>query len=449
MGRVGGKKRNGEDMISEDDPRSPKKLKKSSNVSSTCERLGSIFLSGDERISDLSISYEEVFKREECAPESEGGGCLSSSLISEKCSGEPKHILSETGGMPSVKPKQAQIPARKTCAKPKQDQDSLRRKTSAKPKQDQDSLRRKTSAKPKQYLNQIQLGMNADTNCSSDDDAQLCTESEAAPNEDSSSLPDLTSGTEVDEDGDLSNLDNQSSDSGNSEVQWGNPMGDVRMGMNMQISVGISNSSDFDSTELWSLSDYSNDVQHPSDDGISMGMMRAEEPGEGMALFVDDVVLGGEGGMGIRENVILLEMEGGEVVRVERDGEQFVIVEENETVEGDREGDGAMGMEREGENAVLLDVDEAVKDGDNQSGHVCPRSNFDTGNGSLVCGDIQDGGACLLSSLNCEDDSNVSIGNLTGVHSEELSSSDGSLIQIRPLGGTLDEALSHSDNGQE
>ena len=63
--------------------------------------------------------------------------------------------------------------------------------------------------------------------------------------------------------------------------------------------------------------------------------------------------------------------------------------------------------------------------------------------------DIQDGGACLLSSLNCEDDSNVSIGNLTGVHSEELSSSDGSLIQIRPLGGTLDEALSHSDNGQE
>ena len=86
-----------------------------------------------------------------------------------------------------------------------------------------------------------------------------------------SSVPELTSGAESDSDMRVFALDS-GTDSGHSDVQWGNPMGDIPIGMNMQVSVGISNSSENDTTELWSMS-ASSESQHSSDDGISMGIL--------------------------------------------------------------------------------------------------------------------------------------------------------------------------------
>ena len=87
-GRVVGKKRQAEENEMEDDinlnPGAAKKHKKSSNVSSTCDRLGSILLSSSEDIGcSLDASTGEVFER-----------------FSDACSQrfteyseEPKHLL--------------------------------------------------------------------------------------------------------------------------------------------------------------------------------------------------------------------------------------------------------------------------------------------------------------------------------------------------------------------
>ena len=150
-----------------------------------------------------------------------------------------------------------------------------------------------------------------------------------------SSVPELTLGAESDSDMRVFALDS-GTDSGHSDVQWGNPMGDIPIGMNMQVSVGISNSSENDTTELWSMLASNNESQHPSDDEISMGIVtggdedRVEQDGNNeLAMDVRGQILRNEFAV-YRDDVVLLNfiprngvlMERGEI---QRDAELEVL----------------------------------------------------------------------------------------------------------------------------
>ena len=63
-------------------------------------------------------------------------------------------------------------------------------------------------------------------------------------------MPDLTTGTESDGLVGSENEPSGGSDSGYSEEQFGDPTGEMYLGIHELMSVGISGSSEFDSTNL-------------------------------------------------------------------------------------------------------------------------------------------------------------------------------------------------------
>ena len=84
-------------------PSSPKKQKKSSNVSSTCERLGSILLSRSDGERPLNATSADVFGRSETFSEE-----LDSNLSSPaEHPGKPKQATYILEGMSFREPKQA------------------------------------------------------------------------------------------------------------------------------------------------------------------------------------------------------------------------------------------------------------------------------------------------------------------------------------------------------
>ena len=85
-----------------------------------------------------------------------------------------------------------------------------------------------------------------------------------SPSSDQDSVPDLES------------------DSGNSEVQWGNPLNIELQGRWIQASVAVEEESDW----LGSLSSDSAETQYPSDDGVSMGV-----EGDSARAYIDDLAM--------------------------------------------------------------------------------------------------------------------------------------------------------------
>ena len=250
---------------------------------------------------------------------------------------------------------------------------------------------------------------NAPESCNSDNNIVSVCGSYSANN----SIPELTSGTETDSDMRVFDLYSET-DSGHSDVQWGNPMGNIPMGLNMQVSVGISNSSEFDTTELWSISANS-ESQHSSDDGISMGMI-VEVSGEQVGVNERaELEL-----VGYRDDV-MLEMQRGAVLDILDDA----LV-------------GAVGVNLDSDVGRRVDL----------------LHNDDDGNGSVPSGDIRDGGAQMSPSFSYEDDTYAleSVGSLNEFQGNGVSSNGGSRIQIRPIDGTeSNEGLNstyNSENGQ-
>ena len=211
----------------------------------------------------------------------------------------------------------------------------------------------------------------------------------------------------------------------------------------MQVSVGISNSSENDTTELWSMSASSNETQHPSDDGISMGIatvgaeVRAEQDGNNeLAMDVRGLVVR-NGYAAFRDDIVLMDflprnevlMEGGEM-----NGDAGLDVLDFVLVDG-------MG----------IDVDREIGPDDIQGRQVILPHDNDIGNGSVFGGDIRDGGAQMSPSFNCEDDSYAFEG-LNEVQGNGASSSSESRIQIRPIEGTISNegptSTCNTDRGQ-
>ena len=114
------------------------------------------------------------------------------------------------------------------------------------------------------------------------------------------SLPELTSESNSDSQSiddfeyDASNSD--MTDSGNSETQWGNPIR-VRCdqdALDMQVVIGISDSSEPELFGWGNLTTESDESQHPSDDGIGLGRGQGDARNEVAAQvneYADDILL--------------------------------------------------------------------------------------------------------------------------------------------------------------
>ena len=273
-GKVGGRKRRGDDqelLDTDERPSSPKKSKVSSNVSSTCDRIASILLEGSASASSLSASSgDEVFLRQDVTSP-------------RKYSAKPKQAPEVSGalmliqGSTSVEPKQAIQPTGKTSVKPKQALNS--RKPSAEPKQS--TYCEKPSEEPKQPPSMVATNNYREVSAGSTlgvDSVQVSEQNSLfdqvllSSETSSDSVPNLTSGTESHSDSSVG-PSSQMSDSGNSEVQWGNPLSVELIGNGnvMQVMVGMSNTSDEDFALCEDESVTSNEVEDPLDDGIGLG----------------------------------------------------------------------------------------------------------------------------------------------------------------------------------
>ena len=180
---------------------------------------------------------------------------------------------------------------------------SLPRKTSAKPKQNGHidvcgrssnlMAEQNTSGRSSDYLAE----QNAEDLSSSDDglagrnlsengrrisvSLRICSESENEFHrcDDLIDMPELES---VSPSSDQDSVPELESDSGNSEVQWGNPLNIELQGRWIQASVAVEEESDW----LGSLSSDSAETQYPSDDGVSMGV-----EGDSVRAYIDDLAM--------------------------------------------------------------------------------------------------------------------------------------------------------------
>ena len=114
---------------------------------------------------------------------------------------------------------------------------------------------------------------------------------------DTSDMPGLVSGTESSS---LSTSDNSSSasewassrsDSGNSEVQWGNPLNSGLRSEWLDLAVAVSDGESDWPFPGWTenVSSNSNESQHPSDDGLGLGVVD-----EGGYAYLEDLAFVGE-----------------------------------------------------------------------------------------------------------------------------------------------------------
>ena len=174
-----------------------------------------------------------------------------------KPSGEPKQErdLSQCSSKPSGKPKH----------------DQNHKKTSGNTKQADHSTHRKTSEKPKQ-LSSTDCESSVDEVPGKDDQVSANilqpVESDAGSMHDS--MPELITDLSKEQDN-VTSPESYEADSGNSEIQLGDPQVVMQQEYRGELIMGFSESDD--GNVLWgSRSSSSNETQHGSDDGVVLGI---------------------------------------------------------------------------------------------------------------------------------------------------------------------------------